>query len=247
MAALDGAAVTQGSDLVRVALWFVAGCISLTFSMRSARIWTSIALGFVLIFLSEAYLLEPLTASPRLTALHSVVGTLAALLITHGFQEYYVFSRTFEAGGSKQWVYLSTLGVVLASALFLLVNPAPSAAVLRNIRMIENTCWVFLALINIDMIRKIYLQVREAPVANGFVAFAVAFALIFLWRGSALYLQVYGWDEGLPQAQTLLGSAAESVSYSGRVAISRSFQWVTGILSSVAVGGSFAYVYRLMR
>lgn len=247
MAGLGESAGVQPWELLRVGLWLVAGLISLTFSVRSARIWTSIALGFVLVFVSEAYLLEPLSASPRLTAFHSVVGTVAALVLTHGFQEYYVFSRTLEAGGSKQGVFFATLGVVAASGVFLLINPSPSVTVLRNIRMIENTCWVFLALINIDMIRKIYLQVSDMPIARGFVAFAVAFALIFLWRGSALYLQVYGWDGAIPEPQTLLGGEAEPFAYPVRVAISRSFHAVTAVLSSIAVGGTFAYVHRLLR
>ena len=248
MAVLDDVGGPGAWDVLRVALWLVAGGVSLTFSVRSARIWTSIALGFVLVFVSEAYLLEPLSASPRLAAFHSVVGTVAALVLTHGFQEYYVFTRTLESAGSKQGVFFGTLGVVAASGVFLLINPSPGPAVLHNIRMIENTVWVFLALINVDMIRKIFLQVREMPIARGFVAFAVAFALIFLWRGSALYLQVYGWDGGLPEPQALLGGGVdETAAYPVRVAISRGFHAVTAVLSSIAVGGTFAYVARLLR
>jgi hypothetical protein len=231
-------------DLVRVLLWLVAGGISFYFSVGSSRIWTSIALGFFLIFVNEAYTLDPWAEQHRLAALHSVVGTIAILVMTHGFQEYYVFTRTLETGGSKAAVFLTVGGIVVASGVFLLINPSPTPEVLRNMRMIENTCWVFLSLINIDMIRKIALQVRDSALFSGFVAFGVTFALIFLWRGSALYLQVYGWDS---DAAGVLVARPDLTTVGGRVALSQGFHLVSGILASLGVGGTFAHVYRLLR
>src|SRR5512133_1305547 len=147
-------------DLVRVALWLVAGAIALYFSVGSSRIWTSISTGFLLVFISEAYFLYP-SEYPLISAIHSVVGTIAILTMTHGLQEYYVFSRTLEVGGQKRWVYLAVIATLLASIAFLLINPDPSDLTVRNIRMVENATWVFLTVINLDMIRKIYVQVRD--------------------------------------------------------------------------------------
>ena len=233
-------------DAVRVALWLVAGAISLYFSLGSSRIWTSIAMGFLLVFVSEAYFLYP-SEYPMISAMHSVVGTIAILTMTHGLQEYYVFSRTLEAGGQRRWVYLAVLGTVAVSVGFLLVNPDPGDSTVRNIRMVENATWTFLAVINIDMIRKIHLQVRDTPVAPGFVAFAVTFALIFLWRGSALYLDVYGWDPAWEHIARDAGITLDLDRYPGRVTIARVTQQTAGILSSVAASGSFLYVLKLMR
>lgn len=233
-------------DAVRVALWLVAAAISLYFSLGSARIWTSIAMGFLLVFVSEAYFLYP-SEYPMISAMHSVVGTLAILAMTHGLQEYYVFSRTLDAGGKKRWVYLAVLGSVAASIGFLLINPDPSDSTVRNIRMVENATWAFLAVINLDMIRKIYVQVKDTAVAPGFIAFAATFVLIFLWRGSALYLDVYGWDPAWEHIARDVGISLDLDRYPGRVAIARVTQQTAGILSSVAASGSFLYVARLLR
>ena len=152
-------------DAIRLALWLVAGAISLYFSVGSARIWTSISTGFLLVFVSEAYVAYP-SADPRISAIHSVVGTIAILAMTHGLQEYYVFSRTLDVGGQKRWVYLAVAATLLASIAFLFINPTPSDTTVRNIRMVENATWVFLTVINLDMVRKIYVQVRDSPVAR---------------------------------------------------------------------------------
>lgn len=221
-------------DVVRVSLWFIAGLISLYFSVGNARIWTSISTGFFLVFVSEGYLLAPWVAHPALMALHSVVGTVAVLVITHGFMEYYVFSRTLESGGSKAQVYLAVAGVVLASAAFIFINPAPTDAVVHHIRVVENACWVFLVVINLDLLRKIHGAVKDTPIGPGFVAFGVVFFFIFLWRGSALYLQVYGWDE-------------HTTEYPFRVGLSLNVNRFASMLSSISLGGTFLYLARLMR
>lgn len=221
-------------DVMRVSLWFIAGLISLYFSVGNARIWTSISTGFFLVFVSEGYLLAPWVAHPALMALHSVVGTMAVLVITHGFMEYYVFSRTLESGGSKAQVYLAVAGVVLASAAFIFINPAPTDAVVHHIRVVENACWVFLVVINLDLLRKIHGAVKDTPIGPGFVAFGAVFFFIFLWRGSALYLQVYGWD-------------ANTTEYPIRVALSTNVNRFASMLSSISLGGTFLYLARLMR
>jgi len=232
-------------DAVRVGLWFIAGLVSLYFSIGSARIWTSISTGFLLVFVSEGYLVAPWVSDTTLMALHSVIGTMAALVITHGFMEYYVFSRTLETGGRKRDVYLVTAAVIAGSIAFILINPAPSLASVRHIRMIENTCWTFFAVINIDMIRKVYLQVRESPIAPGFIGFGAVFALIFLWRGSMLYLQVYGWDSDAPSFVAQGGTLAVAVPV--RVVIAHACNGLSSILSAVAAGGTFIWLARAMR
>ena len=112
-------------DLIQVIFWFLAGSISFYFSIGNARIWTSISTGFFLIFISQAYLLVPWNDYPQLAAIHYIIGTVAIMVMTHGFQEYYVFSRTLEVGGSKLKVYLGTLAVIAASVAFVLINPEP--------------------------------------------------------------------------------------------------------------------------
>ncbi len=234
-------------DVLLVVAWLIAGGVSLYFSFGNARIWTSISTGFFLIFVSQAYLLAPWVRDPRLAAIHSIVGTIAILALTHGFQEYYVFSRTMEAGGSKAAVYLTAAAAVVASLVFLIINPTPSAASVRLIRIIESSNWVFLSLINIDMIRKIYVQVRESPISRGFIAFAIVFAAIFLWKGSSLYLQVYGWDREWNTVLAGFGVDPDTSLYAPRIAFSLAVNRVAAFASSVAVGGTFVYMYRLLR
>lgn len=224
-------------ELVQALLWLVAGLIAFYFSIDSARIWTSISLGFFLVFVSQAYVLAPWVRHPVLEAIHVIIGTIAIMVITHGFQEYHVFSRTLEVSGSKAAVYALTAAVILGSLVFLLINPTPDPAVIRNMRMIENTCWAFLALINVDMIRKIYVQVQDSPVGKPFLAFILVFGLIFLWKGSELYLQVYNWD----------GAMAGMAQPTARVAFSRGVHEVTALLSSLSVGGTFVYLWRTLR
>jgi hypothetical protein len=234
-------------DLVQVIFWFMAGCISFYFSIGNARVWTSISLGFFLIFISQAYLLAPWADYPQLEAIHYIIGTIAIMVMTHGFQEYYVFTRTFEVGGSKLAVYLGTAGVVAASALFIAINPEPQYTTLRHIKMIENTSWVFLSLINVDMIRKIHHQIRDSVVAKGFVAFMVVFGFIFLWKGSELYLQVFCWDNDWRIFASNNGIKDTIELYSSRVALSRQVDQIAGMLSGISVGATFVYLYRLLK
>lgn len=234
------------TDLIQVIFWFLAGGISFYFSIGNARVWTSISTGFFLIFVSEAYMLAPWTDYPRLAAIHYIIGTIAIMVMTHGFQEYYVFTRTLETGGSKAQVYIATIGVILASAGFVFINPEPTYNVLRHIKMIENANWVFLSLINIDMIRKIYLQIKDSSISRGFIAFGVVFAFLFLWKGAELYLQVFCWDNDWRIFMRNMG-APVSTDYPARIAFSQAVYQGAGLLSGISVGGTFIYLYRLLR
>lgn len=233
-------------ELISVGTWFLAGVVALYFSIGSARIWTAISTGFLLVFVSEGYRLFPATSGARLTALHLIVGTIAILVLTHGFQEYYVFSRTLEASGRKVTVYLATLGVIAASYLFLLANPEPSATVLRHIALVANVNWVFLTLINVDITLRIYAQVRGTRVAPGFLAFLAVFVCLFLWRGSALYLQVYAWDHEWRDVLAAAGAVVQAPEL-WRVGFAQTVEHVAGLVSSLSVGATFVYLYRLLR
>ncbi len=233
-------------NAISVTLWLLAGCISLYFSFGNARIWTSISTGFFLVFLSQAYLLAPGIVTPRLIAIHSIIGTISVMVLTYGFQEYYVFSRTMEVSGNKAAVYITTILVVSASFVFLAINPQPEPATLRHIRIIENSNWVFLSLINLDMIRKIIRQLKGSEIAKGFVAFMVVFGCIILWRGAELYLQVYAWDKEWAHIINTHGGAPDTT-HATRVAFSRIVQRIFGFGSSSAVGATFLYLFRLLR
>ena len=54
-------------DLVQVFFWGLAGAISFYFSIGNARVWTSISIGFFLIFLSQAYGINPWGHYQKLT------------------------------------------------------------------------------------------------------------------------------------------------------------------------------------
>ncbi|MCP4655154.1 MAG: hypothetical protein GY856_07015 [bacterium] len=136
--------------------------------------------------------------------------------------------------------------MIAASMVFLLINPAPGATVLRHIHLAANVNWVFLSLINLYMIRMFYVQIRETRAAPGFIAFGVVFACIFLWRGSELYLQVYCWDEAWNDHLRELGANVETI-FPRRIWFSTLVNEVSSILSSISVGGTFLYLYRLLR
>lgn len=235
-------------DLIQVIFWGLAGAISFYFSIGNARVWTSISIGFFLIFLGQAYAINPFVHFYKLSAFHYIIGTLAIMLITHGFLEYYVFCKTFEITGNKNIVYLTTFLILAASGAFLVANPTPSPNVIRNIKMIENAIWVFLSIMNIEIIRKIYLSIKDSTISRGFVAFGVVFVLIFLWKGAEVYLQVYQWDRDW---QDIIAVMSEEVSdiddYPIRVHFSEAVSRYAGLLSGLSVGGTFMYIYRLLK
>ena len=216
--------------------WLIAGCFSFYFSIGNARVWTSIAIGFFLILVSEiipgALPFLPGLNNPYILAMGHIIGTLSILIMSHGFQEYYVFIRTLDFEGSKLHVYLAVVGVIAAALVFLLINPTPDENVLRVFRIVENTNWVFLSLINIDLIRKIYLNIKDTPISNGFVAFMVVFAFIFLWKGSQLYIDLFSLD---------------TKQYLINYTISHYANLAGNLLASISVGGTFLYLGKLLR
>ncbi len=227
-------------SVVLVVFWLIAGLVSFYFSIGNARVWTSISVGFFLILFGEllpqALPFLPGAGVPQVEAMGYIIGTISILVMSHGFQEYYVFSRTLELEGNKVYVYLATIGVVGASLVFILINPVPSEDTLRVIRIVGNTNWVFLSLINIDLIRKIYLNVKDSPISRGFLAFMAVFVCIFLWKGSELYIQVYSLD--MPSVMD---------AFPIRYQISQVTSMIGNLFASLSVAGTFLYLAKLLR
>lgn len=228
------------TNLLQLLLWLIAGIVSFYFSLGNARVWTSIAVGFFLILIGEviprAIPFLPGSGVPQVEAMAYIVGTISILVMSHGFQEYYVFSRTLELEGNKLYVYFATLGVIAASLVFILINNSPDARILRTIRVVEDTNWVFLSLINIDLIRKIYLNIKDSPISKGFIAFIFVFVCIFLWKGSDLYILVYNLDDPSIQA-----------AFPGRYQLSVICSTAGNLLAGLSVGGTFLYLAKLLR
>ncbi len=226
--------------IITLPLWVLAGIVSFYFSLGNARVWTSIAVGFGLILVAEilptAITFLPGLEIPEVQAMTSIVGTMAILIMSHGFQEYYVFSRTLELEGSKAVVYLATICVIAVSAVFIWINISPDARTLEIINIVENTNWVFLSLINIDLIRKIYVNIQDSPISKGFAAFIFVFAFIFLWKGSELYIHVYNLDALAAQGE-----------YLGRYTLSIYCKEIGNVLAGLSVGGTFLYLAKLLR
>ncbi len=233
--------------LIQVVTWFMASAISFYFSIGNARVWTSISTGFFLIFISQAYELNPFTFYAKMGPIHSLVGAISIVLIAHGFLEYYIFSRTLEISGSKRAIYLFTLTLIAISVGFIVANPAPSSNTIRNIKIFENTIWFVLTLFIIDQIRKIYDVVRDSIIAKGFLAFGVVFVCIFLWKGSELYLQLYQWDKDWLDIIAITGEETDFDKYTGRANFALLVNQVFGLLSGLSVGGTFIYLYRLLK
>jgi len=235
-------------ELIRVIFWGLAGAVSFYFSIGNARVWTSISIGFFLIFLGQAYAINPWVHYYKLSAFHNIVGTVAIVVITHGFLEYYVFCRTFEISGKKVAVYFFTLAILAGGGLFLYINPTPSPNTIRNFKIVENSIWVFLTIMNIEMIRKIYTAIKDSPISKAFIAFGIVFFLIFLWRGSELYLQIFQWDRDWQDIIAVMTDEVSDIDkYTGRVDFSMLVNKYAGFLSSLSVGGTFIYLYRLLR
>lgn len=225
-------------SFLQILFWVIAGAVSFYFSLGNARVWTSIAVGFFLILVGEiipqAIPFLPGIDIPQVQAMGYIVGTIAIMVMSHGFQEYYVFSRTLELEGQRRYVYFGTLGVLTASLAFVLINPEPTPSTLKIIKIIENASWVFLSLINIDLIRKIYINVRDTPIARGFLAFIGVFVLLFLWKGSELYIQVYNLD-------------AIADIYPLRYQLSTLVATLSNLLAGISVAGTFLFLARLLR
>lgn len=226
--------------VLQLALWLIAGLVSMYFSFGNARIWTNIAVGFALVLLGELLVFLSGTGLPRIEAMGFVLGAIAVLVLNHGFHEYYLFSRTLEIEGSKLTVYLATLGIVALTLVFLLINPRPvndlasGRQSLRSIEIVSLTCWACLSLININLIRKIHGNLKDSPVGRGFQAFMVIFLCLLLWKGSELYILVYHLDQ-LAHLYPLRYKLSLAVSHAAN------------LLASLSVCGTFLYLIRLLR
>ncbi|MBW2476955.1 MAG: hypothetical protein JRE63_06480 [Deltaproteobacteria bacterium] len=176
-------------------LWIIAGALSISLFFRFPRIWSNIALGFILIPCGEIILLNgsilPRLENNYILTLGHVLGMVAMLAISSGIHEYYIFTRSLDCIENRPNIVVLVIATLLGSMLFLVVNPHPDEAVRDAIRIAENTIWICLSLININLLRKIYLTLKDAPIAGAFRAFLVLFLGFLLWKGSQLYMDVY--------------------------------------------------------
>lgn len=234
--------------VIQTVFWFMAAAVSFYFSLKIARVWTSISVGFFLIFWSQAYMLNPYAQSyNKMTAIHYVIGAIAILVISHGFQEYYIFTRTLELTGRKYLVYLTTLAVIVVSTILITLNPKPTLQVLRNYKIMENAIWFFLAILNIYMVWKIYHELRDSFVAKGILCFAVVFFFIVLWKGSELYLQLYQWDKDWMDIIDFTGEATNAAQYTVRITAAQTINKYSALLSGLSVAGTFSYLFKLLK
>jgi hypothetical protein len=221
-----------------VMLWVIAGGLALRFSIGNARVWRGVAVGFLLIPVSE---LIPATFSwlpgPQAgyaLAMGHVVGIAAILVISHSLLDYYAFTQTLDERGSKLPLGLVLAAAIGAALLLLLAGPEPTAAVQRAIHIVENTIWVLLTLISIGLIRKICSNLKDTPISSGFLALTGVFGCIVLWKGSELYLDVYHLEsltESFPLRNQVVGLCG----------------LIGNLLAGIGSGAMFAYLARLLR
>jgi hypothetical protein len=101
---------------------------------------------------------------------------------------------------------------------------------------------------NLELIRKIYEAIRDATISRGFIAFGIVFICIFLWKGSELYLQVFQWDKDWQDIIAVMADEATDIDkYPLRVQFSEAVNRYAGLLSGLSVGGTFLYIYRLLK
>ena len=114
--------------------------------------------------------------------------------------------------------------------------------------MVENTVWLFLSIVNILVIFKIYKEIKGSPIANGILSFALVFFFIVMWKGSELYLQMYQWDASW---QTLVEEYDFSIKSDGldsiQFKLATLMSSVGAMFSGLSVVGAFAYLFKLMR
>jgi hypothetical protein len=224
--------------LARLVLWLVAACVALYFGAVQARIWRGLAVGFVLLAIGS---LLPLTflllfgvAPGVVQALGAVAGIIASLLVTLGIQEYYAFTQTLDERESRfslGWEVAALGGFLL---FLVLAGPDSSVSVLRGLRIMENSSWVFLTLVNLGLIAKICRKLAGTPVNQGLAALAGVCTCIVLWRGSELYLDVYRFEA----ARFLWSGSSRLISFCS----------LTGeILAALGISAGLVYLARLLR
>jgi len=240
--------VIDFTSLFTVLCWLVAASIALYFSVNNSRIWTSIGIGFFLLFWSQSYQLNPWHETfTIMIAVHYMIGTISILLVSHGIQEYYLFTRTLEITGSKKTIYIGTFLIIAIAILVISLNPKPSLYVLRNYRMMNNTIWFFLCILNIYYIVKIYSEMKDSPIVNGIIAFGVVFVCALIWKGSGLYMMIYQWDKPWLDIIEFTGESTDIQLHMAKVELARWLFKTFNVLTSLSVAGTFAYLFKLLR
>lgn len=240
--------VIDYTTLFTVFCWLIAASISLYFSMNNARIWTSIGIGFFLLFWSQSFQLNPWHETfTIMIAIHFTIGTISILMVSHGIQEYYLFTRTLEITGSKKTIYLGTLLMILVAILLISINPKPSLYVLRNYRMMNNIVWTFLCILNIYYVVKIYMEMKDSPIANGIICLGMVFVFALIWKASGMYLMMYQWDKGWMNIIEFTGESTDIKLHMAKVETARWLFKTFNVLTSFSVAGTFIYLFRLLR
>lgn len=233
--------------IIQAILWGISGIICLVFSFGNSRLWTSISTGFFLLLISEAYRLNPYVYFYKLAALHYAISTLAIIIITYGFLEYFIFCRALVISGKKRTVYFSIILAIVVSGAILFFSPDPSQQILRNVKMVDNAVWVFFSLFIIYLTLGSYSIIKESDIAKGILMLTFSFVLIIIWKASELYLQIFLLDNAW---QNIISLTDETSNVYFHPMLTRYLNVInasSGILASISVGGAFAYIYREMR
>lgn len=242
------AVIIDYTSLLLVFFWFIAAAFSFYFSLNNSRIWTSISIGFFLLFWSQSYQLNPWHETfTIMIAIHYMIGTVSILIVSHGIQEYFIFTRTLEITGSKRTIYIGTALILILTILVISINPKPTLYVLRNYRMMNNTVWFYLCIINIYTIFKIYKEMKDSPIANGILSFGVVFIFALIWKGAGLYLMVYQWDKPWLDIIEFDGISTDIALHADTVQFAKSLFSTFNFLTSLSVAGTFAYLFKLLR
>lgn len=234
-------------EIIQMSCWLIAGIVSLYFSIGNARLWTSISFGFFLLLIGQSYLIDPFVKYHHIITMHHVCSILSIMLITHGFFEYYIFCRTLEISGTKRTIYIATAGILIFFWCFLVINPNPSPNAVRNYQIIANATWTILCIANIFLCRKIYQSLGSSPIGKGFLGFAAAFFLLFIWKGAFLYREIYQWDRLGQDIYFISGQYLDIEGYTGIVEATYQVVNVAGILASITVVGTHLYLLRLLK
>jgi hypothetical protein len=228
--------------------WLAAAVTSFYFSFGNARLWTSISVGFFLVFWGQIYQLNPYALTYfKVSAFHYLLGTVAILVISHGFQEYFIFTRTLEITGSKRAVYLWVIGMLVIAGIIIAINPKPSVYTLRNFKFLNHAVWFFFSCINLFTIYKIYQEMKDSPIANGILSFALVFVFIIIWKGSSLYLDIYQWDKDWMDIIEFTGETSDAEAHAGIITIAQQLNSIGVLMSGISVAGTFGYLFKLLR
>ena len=79
------------------------------------------------------------------------------------------------------------------------------------------------------------------------ILFGVVFAFILLWKGSELYLQIYQWDKDWLDIIVITGEETDFEQFADRANFALFINQMLGLLSGCSVGGTFVYLYRLLK